>query len=90
MDCVCAVLDRVLPRLIIFPFFSIGICEKKIAEVPDKPDKRTSLYGSKIEECLKDSFKKAEIVDGEHCSAAIATLIEATHLDIQADPLLNR
>ena len=56
----------------------------------DKPDKRTSLYGSKIEECLKDLFKKAEIVDGEHCSAAIATLIEATHLDIQADPLLNR
>jgi len=69
---------------------SIGVCEKKIASATDKPDKRTSLYGSKIEECLKDLFKKAEIVDGEHCSAAIATLIEATHLDIQADPLLNR
>ena len=78
----------------IIPIYSlfnyIGVCEKKIASATDKPDKRTSLYGSKIEECLKDLFKKAEIVDGEHCSAAIATLIEATHLDIQADPLLNR
>ena len=53
-------------------------------------DNRTSFYGSKIEECLRNSFKKGEILDGETCTKAIAGLIEATNIDIKADHLLYR
>ena len=53
-------------------------------------DNRTSFYGSKIEECLRDSFKKGEILDGEGCTKAIASLIEATNIDIKADHLLYK
>ena len=53
-------------------------------------DNRTSYYGSKVEECLRSSFKKGDIEDGESCSQAIASLIEATNIDIRADALLYK
>ena len=67
---------------------SIDHCKMKLEN--DKLDPRTAYYGSKVEECLKNLFKKGDIDDGEKCSKAIATLIEATNIDIQADHMLYR
>ena len=72
-----------------FKYFSfLELCETYLSK--DKLDQRTAYYGSKVEECLKEMFKKADIADGEKCSKAIASLIEATNIDIQADPMLHR
>lgn len=67
---------------------TIKSCEAELAQ--DQPDTRTTDYGSKIEECLRDKFKKGDVPDGRLCSKAIAKLIEAANIDIQADPLLHR
>ena len=67
---------------------TIQTCQSKLKDT--MIDNRTSYYGSKIEECLRSSFRKGEIEDGERCSKAIASLIEATNIDIKADPLLHK
>ena len=67
---------------------SIEICKQKLDK--ENLDARTAYYGGKVEECLKTMFKKADIADGEVCSKLIATLIEATNIDIQADHMLYK
>ena len=70
---------------------TIKSCQK-LLELNDKMDTRTSYYGSKVEECLRDAFKNGDIVSAEKdaCSRAVASLIEATNIDIKADPLLHK
>ena len=67
---------------------TIARCEKNL--INDHIDNRTSYYGSKVEECLRSAFKKGEIEDGDMCARAVAALIEATNIDIKADPLLYK
>ena len=68
---------------------TISVCQQNLA-ADQKIDNRTAYYGSKIEECLRSAFKKGDIVDGDKCSKAVASLIEATNIDIKADPLLHK
>ncbi len=67
---------------------TIRACQHKIAK--ESIDNSTSFYGSKVEECLRSVFKDGDVPDGMACSRAIADLIEATNIDIKADPLLHK
>ena len=65
---------------------TINKCKNQFSQL----DNRTAFYGSKVEECLRTAFKMGEILDEDSCSKAIATLIEATNIDIKADHLLYK
>jgi len=80
---------RAKPIILMHCSKTISRCQQKLMEDP-AIDNRTSYYGSKVEECLRSSFKKGDIEDGESCSQAIASLIEATNIDIRADALLYK
>ena len=80
---------RAKPILLMHCPKTISRCQQILIDDP-AIDNRTSYYGSKVEECLRSSFKKGDIEDGELCSQAIASLIEATNIDIKADGLLYK
>jgi len=80
---------RAKPIILLHCSKTISRCQQILIDDP-AIDNRTSYYGSKVEECLRSSFKKGDIEDGESCSQAIASLIEATNIDIKADALLYK
>lgn len=83
-----AALDyRANPQLIQHCPLSIASCQSTL---DDTLDKSLTEYGGKVEECLRTKFKSGDLNDGKPCSRTVAKLIEATNVDIHADPLLYR
>jgi len=61
-------------------------CPNSLVHCKNEPNMDTDV---KVNECLKDLFKRKALMDGENCAKHLAEVIEGTGADIHTDPILH-